>query len=80
MKKTTKWILIIVIAILLVSVWSWRYISLNEYWESTIPEEYSETVFSIGETVVFGEDIFLPEGYALCVNSIDLQDYPERLP
>ena len=79
MKKTTKWILIIVIAILLVSVWSWRYISLNEYWESTIPEEYSETVFSIGETVVFGEDIFLPEGYALCVNSFDLKDYSEFL-
>lgn len=79
MKKTTKWILITSIAILLVSVWTWRYVSLNEYWESTIPKEYSETVFSIGETVVFGEDIFLPEGYALCVNSIDLQDYPEFL-
>lgn len=79
MKKTTKWILITSIAILLVAGWTWRYISLNEYWESTIPEEYSESVFCIGQTVEFGEDIFLPESYALCVNGLTFKRYDEFL-
>lgn len=75
MKKNTKWILIICAAFLLIAGWTWRYISLNAYWESTIPAEYTETVFSIGETVTFGKDMFLPEGLTLCANSFTTVDY-----
>lgn len=79
MKKNTKWILIICAAFLLIAGWTWRYISLNAYWESTIPAEYTETVFSIGETVTFGKDIFLPEGFALRANNFTTVDYNDYL-
>lgn len=75
MKKSTKRILVICAAFLMVVGWTWRYISLNEYWESTIPAEYTKTVFSIGETVTFEKDIFLPEGFALRANSFTTVDY-----
>lgn len=79
MKKNTKWILIICAVFLLIAGWTWRYISLNEFWKSTIPDEYTKTVFSIGETVTFGKDIFLPEGFALRANDFTTVDYNDYL-
>lgn len=75
MKKSTKRLLVICAILLLTAGWTWRYVSLNAFWKSTIPDEYTETVCSIGETVTFGEDIFLPDGYAMCVNQFATVDY-----
>lgn len=75
MKKKTKWLIVVCAVVLLAAGWTWRYISMNMYWKSTIPAEYTETVFSLGETVTFGKDIFLPEGFALCANDLTIVDY-----
>lgn len=69
------------VAVLLAGAWIWRYISLNRYWESTIPDNYVTEEYAIGDTVAFGDNNIVykvkADGYALRVDDFRICEYTD---
>lgn len=79
MKK--KILCVAAVAVLLAGAWIWRYISLNRYWESTIPDNYVTEEYAIGDTVAFGDNNIVykvkADGYALRVDDFRICEYTD---
>ena len=74
MKK--KYIIIPIIALLLAIGWSWRYITMNAYYDSFVNQE--KVIFKVGEKVPFEEDLYNKKslnGYSIQVNRFEVQDF-----
>lgn len=69
MKKSFYWLLFIPV-LLLAGGWTWRYISLNQYYEGI--SDSTQVVYSIGESVQFGEDYIdyklTADGYSIRID------------
>ena len=74
MKK--KYIIIPLIALLLAIGWSWRYITMNAYYDSFVNQE--KVIFKVGEKVPFEDDLYNKKslnGYSIQVNRFEVQDF-----
>ena len=69
--------LLIAVVILFSLFWVWRYVTLNEYYDSIC--NIDKTVYYSGEIVPFGEDRIggynQADGYSIRVNSFSMVDY-----
>lgn len=81
MKRKTRNILLVVLALALAAGWLIRYITLNYYYDSMIAD-YTTESYSIGEVVPFGTDHtgadFMGtglEGYSIRVDKLEIVDY-----
>lgn len=77
MKKKTRRTLIILLLFLATATWTWRYVSLNNYYSSM--SDRTKKVYSTGEIVPFDKDFTAedeqPNGYSLRVDSFEIVDY-----
>lgn len=81
MKKQNKMILICAAALLLAAAWTWRYITLNRYYQSL--SKMREEEYVLGDTVEFGmdfiEDGLSAEGCTIQAESFKIVDYEPYL-
>ena len=72
-----RYIIIPIIVLLLVVGWSWRYITMNAYYDSFVTQK--KVVFEIGEKVPFEDDQGKGKenlnGYSIQVNHFEVQDF-----
>lgn len=77
--KKRRVILFCAAAILLAGGWSWRYVSLNEYYNALSQE--TREVFALGDVVPFGEDYMTKgvsaDGYSLRADRFEIVDYAD---
>lgn len=77
MTKKLRGILACIAVILLAAGWSWRYISLNSYYDSLSHPE--KMVYKMGEIVPFGADYMYKgvsaAGYSVRVDGFEIADY-----
>lgn len=80
MKKRIFYLIVIVIAI---AIWISRYININTYWESTIPENYKTTTYSMDEVVHLGDNFMRygikANGCSLVVTDFEIVEYDKYL-
>lgn len=80
MKKRIFYLIVIVIAI---AIWISRYININAYWESTIPENYKTTTYSMDEVVHLGDNFMRygikANGCSLVVTDFEIIEYDKYL-
>lgn len=81
MKRQKKVILLCTVALLLAAAWTWRYITLNQYFQSLSKRQIAE--YALGETVEFGtdfiEDGISAEGCTIQVEHFEIADYESYL-
>lgn len=74
-----KRIICAAVVLALAAAWVWRYVSLNNYWKSTIPDNYVTERYAIGDTVAFEDNNIQykvqAEGYSLRVDGFQIADY-----
>lgn len=75
MKKRKCWIISLTVCLLL-GLWLWRYISLNDYYDKI--SDQTRRIYPAGEIVPFGEDFIDKDlcvnGYALRVDKFEIVD------
>lgn len=81
MKKSIKAILLCTAAFLLAGLWTWRYITLNQYFQSLSKNRIEE--YTLGETVEFGTDLIADgvsaEGCTIQAERFEIVDYEPYL-
>ena len=77
--KRTVIILLLAVALLLTGGWTWRYVTLNQYYEDI--NSNTQITYSIGENIPFGQDYIdyqlVANGYSICVDHFDIIDLDE---
>jgi len=71
-----RYIIIPIIVLLLAVGWSWRYITMNAYYDSFVNQE--KVIFKVGEKVPFEDDQYNKKslnGYSIQVNHFEVQDF-----
>lgn len=75
MKK--KYIIVLTLALLLVAGWTWRYVTMNTYFDSLVITE--KEAYQIGDVVPFEDDLgewtTSLNGYSLRVDKFEVQDF-----
>lgn len=72
-----KHIIVLILALVLIAGWIWRYVTMNEYYDSLVIAE--KETYQIGDVVPFGDDLgemrtYL-KGYSLRVDKFEVQDF-----
>lgn len=77
MKKTVRFVVIVTVLILLAAGWTWRYVTLNQYYDDLDNSDYK--LYQAGELVPFeddGNDMYTDlNGYYIRVDSYEVVDY-----
>ena len=75
MKK--KYIIVLTLALLLIAGWTWRYVTMNTYFDSLVITE--KETYQIGDVVPFEDDLgewtTSLNGYSLRVDKFEVQDF-----
>ena len=75
MKK--KYIIVLSLVLLLIAGWTWRYVTMNTYFDSLVITE--KETYQIGDVVSFEEDIgewkTNLNGYSLRVDDFEVMDF-----
>lgn len=75
MKK--KYIIVLSLALLLIAGWTWRYVTMNTYFDSLVITE--KETYQIGDVVPFEDDLgewtTSLNGYSLRVDKFEVQDF-----
>lgn len=81
MKKTVRLILVITLLILLAAGWTWRYVTLNKYYDDLDNGDYR--LYQAGELVPFEDDGNDKDtdlnGYYIRVDGYEIRDYHDYL-
>lgn len=77
MNRKNKIIIRVVFVLVLVVCWTWRYISLNQFYDGI--SDVESAVFQMGQSVPFEDDRIggysQAEGYFICVDSFRIEEY-----
>lgn len=81
MKKRIRLTIIAVVVALLAAAWTWRYVTMNKYYDDLDRSDYK--LYQAGELVPFeddGNDLHTDlNGYYIRVDGYEVQDYDEYL-
>lgn len=81
MNKRTRLILVLAIVLLLAAAWTWRYVTMNRYYDELDNGNYK--LYQLGDEVPFeddGNDFYTDlNGYYLRVDKFEIQDYDTYL-
>lgn len=82
MKQQIKFLRLLSVFIILGCLWTWRYNSLNSYYDSTFTQ-ISQKSYQLGETVPLGQNMIggytAAEGYTIRVDAFEILDYEEYI-
>lgn len=82
MKQKRKFLRFVSVFIILGCLWTWRYHSLNSYYDSTFTR-ISQKSYQLGETVSLGQNKIggytAAEGYTIRVDAFEILDYEEYI-
>lgn len=72
-----KHIIVLTLALLLVAVWTWRYVTMNAYYDSLVTTQ--KETYRIGDMVPFEDDLgewkTNLNGYSVRVDKFEVQDF-----
>lgn len=72
-----KHIIVLILALVLIAGWTWRYVTMNAYYDSLVIAE--KETYQIGDVVPFGDDLggwtTNLNGYSLRVDKFEVQDF-----
>lgn len=81
MKKRLRLILVISLVVILAAAWTWRYVTLNKYYDDLDNGDYK--LYQVGELVPFeddGNDLYTDlNGYHVRVDGYEIRDYDDYL-
>ena len=81
MKKWMRWTIVLTVVALLAVAWTWRYVTLNQYYDDLDNSGYA--LYQLGETVPFGVDgndsSTDLNGYYFRVDKIEIVEYEAYL-